>query len=157
MNPLSRLNWLKLAFALTFTAILLASSLVTCGGGISGSGSIQRFHNIVLNDIKGTECHDLSPFIDKNPKATPEGKYKAVSYGHAYKPRGLWAFQSPDGVRWTAMQDGPVYTQGVFDTQNIAYWSEQEGRYVMYYRVFVDGVRHIERAVSDDFINFQIH
>jgi hypothetical protein len=114
----------------------------------------SKENNIVLNDIKGTECHDLSPFIDANPKATPEGKYKAVSFGHGYKPRGLWAFQSPDGVRWTAMQDGPVYTQGAFDTQNIAYWSEQEGRYVMYYRVFVDGVRHIERAVSDDFINW---
>ena len=114
----------------------------------------SKENNIVLNDIKGTECHDLSPFIDTNPRATPEGKYKAVSYGHGHKPRGLWAFQSPDGVHWTAMQDGPVYTQGAFDTQNIAYWSELEGQYVMYYRVFVDGVRHIERAVSDDFLNW---
>ena len=114
----------------------------------------SKNNNIVLNDIKGTECHDLSPFIDANPNATPEAKYKAVSFAHGLEPRGLWAFQSPDGVHWTAMQDGPVYTQGVFDTQNIAFWSEQEGQYVMYYRVFVDGVRHIERAVSHDFINW---
>jgi hypothetical protein len=114
----------------------------------------SKDNNIVLADIKGTECHDLSPFVDKNPKATPEGKYKAVGFAPYFKPSGLWAFQSPDGVHWTAMQDGPVYTQGAFDTQNIAYWSEREGRYVLYYRVFVDGVRHIERAVSDDFLHW---
>jgi hypothetical protein len=115
-------------------------------------GSTQN--NIVLNDIQGSECHDLSPFIDANPKAAPEGKYKAVGFAHGIEPRGLWAFQSPDGIRWSPMQDGPVYTQGVFDTQNIAFWSEQEWQYVLYYRVFVDGVRHIERAVSDDFLHW---
>ena len=114
----------------------------------------SKDNNIVLNDVKGTECHDLSPFVDRNPKVTPEGKYKAVGYAPYHKPSGLWAFQSPDGIHWTPMQDGPVYTQGAFDTQNIAYWSEREGRYVLYYRVFVDGVRHIERAVSDDFVHW---
>ena len=115
----------------------------------------SKENNIVLNDIKGTECHDLSPFVDTNPKAKPEAKYKAVGYAHSLQPRGLWAFQSPDGIHWKPMQDGPVYTQGAFDTQNITFWSEQEGRYVMYYRVFVDGVRHIERAVSDDFLHWK--
>lgn len=115
----------------------------------------SKENNIVLNDIKGTECHDLSPFIDTNPKAAPEGKYKAVGFAHPIDPRGLWAFQSPDGIHWTPMQDGAVYTQGVFDTQNIVFWSEQEGQYLMYYRVFVDGVRHIERAVSDDFLHWK--
>jgi len=115
----------------------------------------SKENSIVLNDIKGTECHDLSPFIDTNPAATAEGKYKAVGFAHSIEPRGLWAFQSPDGVRWTPMQDGAVYTHGVFDTQNIAFWSELERQYVLYYRVFVDGVRHIERAVSDDFLHWK--
>ena len=115
----------------------------------------SKDNNIVLNDIKGTECHDLSPFVDKNPKATPEEKYKAIGLAYKYKPPGLWAFGSPDGIHWTPIKEGPVYTQGAFDTQNIAYWSEREQQYVLYYRVFVEGVRHIERAVSDDFVNWK--
>ena len=115
----------------------------------------SKNNNIILNDIKGTSPHDLSPFLDKNPKAKPEGKYKAIGLAHELKPMGLWAFQSPDGVHWSLMKDGPVYTKGIFDTQNIAYWSEREKQYVMFYRVFVNGVRHIERAVSDDFINWK--
>ena len=112
-------------------------------------------NNIVLGDIRGTECHDFSPFVDKNPKATPEGKYKAVGLAAAYKPWGLWAFKSPDAIHWTPMKEGPVFTQGALDTQNIAYWSEREQQYVLYYRVFVKDVRHIERAVSNDFINWK--
>ena len=117
----------------------------------------SKHNNIVLKDIKGNDCHDLSPFIDKNPKATPDGKYKAVglALGPKSKVTGLWALKSPDGINWTLIKDGPVYTKGVFDTQNIAYWSQREKQYVLYYRVFVKGVRHIERAVSDDFINWK--
>ena len=117
----------------------------------------SKDNNIVLKNIKGYECHDLSPFIDKNPKATPDGKYKAIglALGPGSKVTGLWAFKSPDAIHWTLMKDGPVYTQGAFDTQNIAYWSEKDQKYVLYYRVFVDGVRHIERAFSDDFINWK--
>ena len=117
----------------------------------------SKDNNIILDNIQGNECHDLSPFIDKNPKATPDGKYKAIvlALGPKSKVTGLWAFKSPDAIHWTLMQDGPVYTQGAFDTQNIAYWSEREQRYVLYYRVFVEGVRHIERATSDDFLNWR--
>ena len=122
----------------------------------------SKNNNIILDNIKGYECHDLSPFIDTNPKAAPDGKYKAIGLALApgSKVTGLWAFKSPDAVHWTLMKDGPVYTQGAFDTQNIAFWSEKDGKYVLYYRVFTGGklgvgVRHIERAFSDDFINWQ--
>ncbi len=115
----------------------------------------SKENNITLDRIADSECHDFSPFIDLNPEATPEGKYKAIGVKHAgKKDRGLWAFQSPDGINWTPMKDGAVYTQGAFDTQNIAYYCEQEGQYVLYYRVFIEGVRHIEKAVSDDFVNW---
>lgn len=118
-------------------------------------------NNIILGHIQGAnrkrgECHDFSPFIDKNPKVKPDARYKAVglAYGDGYGEE-LWAFKSPDGIHWTLMHGTPVYTEGAFDTQNIAYWSEKYGKYVLYYRVFVDGVRHIERAFSDDFINWK--
>ncbi|MBN2290812.1 MAG: hypothetical protein JXM70_00210 [Pirellulales bacterium] len=114
-------------------------------------------NNIVLKSIKGNDCHDMSPFVDTNPKATADAKYKAVglAIGPGSKVTGLWAFKSPDGVHWSFMKDGPVYTQGAFDTQNIAFWSEKDDKYVLYYRVFVNGVRHIERAFSKDFVNWQ--
>lgn len=115
-------------------------------------GSLDN--SIVLPDIKGTECHDFSPFIDTNPAATPDARYKAIGVAYGIEPVGLWAFRSPDAIHWTPMRDGAVYTQGVFDTQNIAFWSESEEKYILYYRVFVDGVRHVERAVSDDFIRW---
>lgn len=115
----------------------------------------SKDNNIVLPNIKGTECHDFSPFIDKNPKATPDAKYKAIGTAFYVKLPGLWAFKSADGVRWTPMQESAVYTGFPFDTQNIAFWSEQEKQYVLYYRVFVGPVRHIERAVSDDFIHWK--
>lgn len=114
----------------------------------------SRDNNIVLPDIKGTECHDFSPFIDTNPAATPDARYKAIGVAYGIEPVGLWAFQSPDAIHWTPMQDAAVFTQGVFDTQNIAFWSEAERKYVLYYRVFVDGVRHVERAVSEDFLHW---
>ncbi|MBN2293321.1 MAG: hypothetical protein JXM70_12900 [Pirellulales bacterium] len=115
----------------------------------------SKENNITLNEIDGSECHDFSPFIDKNPQATADAKYKAIGLAYKHKIRGVWAFKSPDGVNWTLMKDKPVYSKGAFDTQNIAYWSEKDGKYVLYYRVFVKGVRHIERAFSDDFINWR--
>ncbi len=115
----------------------------------------SKENNIVLSEIDGCECHDFSPFVDKNPKAAPDARYKAIARAYKHKPNGLWSFKSPDGIHWTLMKDVPVYTKGAFDTQNIAYWSEADGKYVLYYRVFVNGVRHIERAFSDDFVNWK--
>jgi len=56
------------------------------------------------------------------------------------------------------MASAPVFTKGAFDTQNIAFWSEAEKKYVLYYRVFSEsgfkGTRLINRAVSDDFLHW---
>jgi hypothetical protein len=41
-----------------------------------------------------------------------------------------------------------------FDSQNVPFWSETEKKYVLYYRVFYNGRRTVERAVSDDFLNW---
>ena len=114
----------------------------------------SKDNNIILDNIQGTRCHDFFPLLDANPRATPAAKYKAVAFAPDYKPKGLCAFQSPDGIHWTPMKPGPVYTEGAFDTQNVAYWSEVERKYVLYYRVLVEGVRSIERAVSDDFVHW---
>lgn len=106
-------------------------------------------NNVVLARSRG--CHNLAPFIDTNPAAPPEQRYKAL--GGTGKP-GLLAFVSPDGLRWTQLQDQPVITKGAFDSQNNAFWSEAEKRYVCYFRVFRQGKRWIARATSKDFVNW---
>jgi len=57
------------------------------------------------------------------------------------------------------MADRPVFTQGVFDSQNVSFWSPKEQKYVLYYRVFsgqgTSGTRLVNRAVSDDFLHWK--
>ena len=113
----------------------------------------SKENNIVLNYCAdGSECHDFSPFIDRNPQATPDARYKATG---AAPTGGVYAYKSPDGIHWTPMSDRPVYTEGAFDSQNLSFWSEVEGKYILYYRIFrADGARAISRAVSDDYLHW---
>lgn len=118
----------------------------------------SRDNNIILDKMgDGSSCHDFSPFIDENPDAKPEARYKATGAG-MQSQKGVWAYQSPDGIHWTPMADSPVYTEGVFDTQNISFWSAKEQQYVLYYRVFSEpgftGTRLVNRAVSKDFLHW---
>ncbi len=105
--------------------------------------------------------HNFSPFIDIRPGVDPQARYKALAGGHA---RGLHAFKSADGLRWTQIQDAPVlktpsnsltaYGPSAFDSQNVAFWSEAENCYVCYVRTFSSGLRAISRATSPDFIHW---
>ena len=115
--------------------------------------------NNILLDRMGDEsrCHDFSPFIDTNPDTKPEARYKAVGAGYETQ-KGVWAYQSPDGIHWTPMAPAPVFNKGAFDTQNIAFWSPTERKYILYYRIFSEvgfkGTRLINRAVSDDLLTW---
>lgn len=118
----------------------------------------SKDNNIILDRLgDGGRCHDFSPFVDANPAAKPEARYKATGAGFENQ-KGIWVYQSPDGVHWTPMAPGPVFDKGAFDTQNIAFWSLTEQKYVLYYRVFSGsgntGTRLINRAVSDDFLHW---
>jgi hypothetical protein len=115
----------------------------------------SRENNVVL---ASPECsHNLSPMLDENPAATPEQRYKAI--GGSIKS-GLIAFASPDGLRWKKIRDQPVLTKSHFsfpsgfDSQNLAFWSTTEKRYLMFFRVFENKIRRICRAESVDFINW---
>lgn len=119
----------------------------------------SKDNNIMLDKMgDGGRCHDFSPFIDQNPNATPEARYKATGAGFDCM-KGVWAYQSPDGIHWTPMKDKPVFDKGIFDSQNISFWSTKEQKYVLYYRIFsgegTSGTRLVNRAVSDDFVNWK--
>ena len=111
-------------------------------------------NNIVL---KGeTPCsHNFSPFLDGNPEAGEEARYKALG-GTVHS--GLIAFQSKDGIRWSRMQTDPVIQKGAFDSQNVAFWSPSEQLYVCYFRTFVKtdrgSFRSVSRTTSKDFLNW---
>lgn len=122
--------------------------------------------NIVLMHEFGVN-HNFAPFVDTKPGTPPEQKYKALG-GLAFQahqqevrtrrgPGGLRAFVSPDGLRWTKLQAEPVIPEEwgkYFDSQNHAFWSESEGRYVCYFRRFVKGFRGIARTTSEDFVHW---
>jgi hypothetical protein len=99
-------------------------------------------------------------FKDDNPNVSPEALYKAIL--RANKPKGLFAFKSPDGIHWTPMSQEPIITDGAFDSQNLAFWDEILGEYRAYWRYFDEGtednpyqgVRSIRTAKSKDFINW---
>ncbi|MDX9973977.1 MAG: hypothetical protein RBU21_13415 [FCB group bacterium] len=118
----------------------------------------SKDNNIILDKMgDGSGCHDFSPFIDENPAATPEARYKATGAG-ADTGKGVWAYQSPDGIHWTPMAGAPVFSAGAFDSQNVSFWSAAEQQYVLYYRIFsgggYEGTRLVNRAVSKDFVNW---
>lgn len=111
----------------------------------------SKENNIVLFGLRGYSSHDFNPFVDEKPGTPPESKFKAVGmcYGGP-KGHGLFAFQSPDGIHWTEIKEGPVFQGPAFDTQNVAFWSVKENCYVLFYREFRDGIRIVRKAVSDN-------
>jgi hypothetical protein len=109
-------------------------------------------NNVVLTNAPF--AHNFSPFLDARPSAPPQEKYKAVA---GLSGSGLHAFKSGDGIRWSAMQSSAVFTNGVFDSQNVAFWSESEKRYVCYFRTWKkigEGYRWISRTTSEDFLHW---
>jgi hypothetical protein len=113
-----------------------------------GRGTLDN--NIILAG-QAPLSHNFCPFLDKNPAAKPEERFKAVA---GTRETGLIAFVSADGVHWTKLRDEPIITGGYFDSQNLVFWSESEKCYVSYYRTFVDGIRSVSRTTSKDFLNW---
>jgi sugar phosphate isomerase/epimerase len=105
----------------------------------------SRDNNIVWS---GEGAHNMAPFIDTNPAAPADQRYKAL----AGEPP--LALVSADGLRWHKLLEAPVLTQGKFDSQNLAFWDAVRGCYVAYFRIFVDGVRSVARSDSPDFVHW---
>jgi hypothetical protein len=113
--------------------------------------------NIVLADTEKV-THNFSPFFDSSPNAKADERYKAIG---GYDDTGLMAYASADGIHWRKLQDEPILTrkqimptQLAFDSQNVAFWSEAEHTYLLYFRVYRDKFRRIARVQSDDFLHW---
>lgn len=135
-------------------------------------GSNQN--NIVLGGFDFYISRNFCPMIDANPAASDEYRYKAIAgrydSGDEARTPSLYALGSPDGIHWRMMAEKPVVTfdSFAFDSENVAFWSASEQKYLLYCRVWVDdpdpvtppnadiewGIRTIARAESDDYIHW---
>ena len=119
----------------------------------------SRANNVILHDPNGNFCHNFTPFLDERPEKDRGKRFKAVA---GLWPEGIYAFHSDDGIHWAKMQDSPIIkpTDAGLDSQNVAFWSEVEGRYVCYFRTWNPpgkvgpGQRTISRMVSPDFLHW---
>ena len=111
----------------------------------------SKNNNIVWDGI-GTHC--FAAFKDNNPQCPPAARYKAISRGKPRGKKGLYVFESPDGIRWQLIKSEPVITEGAFDSQNLAFWDEHTEQYREYHRTFVDRKRAIMTGTSQDFVNW---
>ena len=89
-------------------------------------------NNVVLAN-HAPFSHNFSPFLDTNPNAKREEKYKALA---GTKETGLYGFRSADGIHWEKISESSVFSKGIFDSQNVAFWSESENRYLCYFRTW---------------------
>ncbi|MHB9025997.1 MAG: glycoside hydrolase family protein [Armatimonadota bacterium] len=116
----------------------------------------NRDNNIVWmgvgDDLKG--LHGFSPFLDTNPACPPDARYKAVGGTEGWPISGLFAMASPDGVRWSLLEEQPIITTGAFDSHNTVFWDDLRGEYRAYVRDFRDGRRDIRTATSPDFLHW---
>lgn len=113
-----------------------------------------RRNNVILANTPPLQ-HNFSPVLDMKPGVPASHRFKGLA---GTRKSGLVAYHSADGINWKKIREEPVMTDGAFDSQNLAFWSESEGKYICYYRTFKKignvGYRWISRATSDDFVNW---
>lgn len=111
---------------------------------------------------RGVESHNFSPFLDANPSAKAEERFKALggvkqpgkNWHQGETPGGLYAFASTDGVHWKKIRDTPVITKGAFDSQNLAFFDTTRSRYACFSRIFLNKVRAVQSHHSTDFLGW---
>ena len=93
--------------------------------------SVANFPGFGAN-CGGGGCEPGAVFIDTNPQAPPEEKFKVMIFGPAHGGGGVWPFTSPDGIRWTIASKSPIYLDS--DTQQVPMYLPEQGKYVVYMR-----------------------
>ena len=134
----------------------------------SADGIVWEKPTVGLIEYNGSKENNLvfegpsdcfAPFIDDNPDAAQDERYKAVARGP--DRHVLEAYVSADGLKWRKLRDEPILTDPPFDSHNVAMWDAWRGEYVLYARgsagsggPFKGGVRWVRRSTSEDFLNW---
>lgn len=111
---------------------------------------------------RGVESHNFAVFLDTNPAAKPDERYKALggvkqpgkNWAQGETPGGLYAFGSADGIHWRKLRPEVVMSKGAFDSQNVAFWDAARGRYASYSRIFSNKTRAIQSSHSPDLLSW---
>jgi len=112
----------------------------------------SKRNNVVLFNAAPV-THNFSPFVDDRPGVPDAERFKGIG---GTMSSGLILHASPDGLAWKRMSDTPILAKAdvpfpyMFDSQNLVFWSAHEGKYVCFFRVFHDRIRHIARSDSPD-------
>ncbi|MBE9511201.1 MAG: hypothetical protein IMY71_10005, partial [Bacteroidetes bacterium] len=116
------------------------------------NGTLEN--NIILANAAPV-THNFSPFLDTKPGIDQSQRYKALG---GNEKSGLIAYVSADGIKWKKLQEKPVFGKGVFDSQNVSFWSESEKCYICYFRTWTEGgykgFRTVSRTTSKDFVQW---
>jgi len=145
----------------------------------SHDGREWTFPHLRLHEVGGTFENNailaklppfltnFMPFLDSRPGVNPAERYKTLAgypgpgnkTGQAKPGMGLFAFVSPDGIKWTMKEEAIPFRnewRHAFDSPNVTFWSEAEQQYVCYFRTWLeDGkVRSVSRATSPDFVKW---
>ena len=111
-------------------------------------------NNVVL-DIGYAFSHNFSPFIDEKPGVPANERFKGVG---GTEKTGLMGFVSANGIHWKKISDEPILRKGMFDSQNVVFWSAAENCYVCYLRTWTGdgytGFRTVSRSTSPDFLHW---
>lgn len=148
----------------------------------SDDGIHWRKPELGINEFRGSKANNIAiasgkygdlnvdaghpaVFKDANPNVADDARYKAIL--RSSKPNGLIPFKSPDGLNWSPLSEEPILRlKGAFDSQNLAFWDPNIGRYRGYWRIFTEGTitddlwkpggyRAIRTGVSDDLIHWE--
>ncbi|MCX8065808.1 MAG: hypothetical protein N3G21_11665 [Candidatus Hydrogenedentes bacterium] len=99
--------------------------------------------------------HNFAPFLDTKPGIPASERYKAIA---GTFDSGLYAFVSDDGIHWEKMCNEPILKGYEFDSLNVAFWSDSENKYVLYFRTWngpENKYRWISKTTSGDFIHWE--
>jgi hypothetical protein len=114
----------------------------------------SKTNNVILADAAPVN-HNFSPFLDTRPGVPEDRRFKALG---GTEKSGLIAYVSADSIHWKKFRAEPVFTKGKFDSQNVAFWSDNEQCYLCYFRTWTStgytGFRSVGRTTSKDFINW---
>jgi hypothetical protein len=115
----------------------------------------SKANNVVL-----LENQALAPFLDARPGVPAAERFKGnvfVETRFGAERAGLLGYVSPDGLHWKPVRKAPIVLpefKNNFDSQNVMFWSEVEGQYVLYARQTEAGFRAQSRSTSRDFLTW---
>ncbi len=108
---------------------------------------LHEFRGTKANNIVWMPCGEANSVFRDDHETDPARRYKMLYQAHGNR---TCAAYSADGLKWTAYNKGnPVIPEGR-DSQNIAYWDAQLGRYVAIVRERTGKMAKIRPQIISD-------